>query len=66
MDIEEVGALQIVRSELGRDVSDWTLWAGTNGMMYLSKVNLVKDDLVGMADAKESGEESEKGNDGQG
>lgn len=33
---------------------------------YLAKVNLVKDDLVGVADAPEARDETENGHDGQG
>jgi hypothetical protein len=34
--------------------------------IYLSKMDLIKDDLVGMADAKESSDEGKGGDDGQG
>ena len=33
--------------------------------VHLAKVDLIKDDLVGMADAVEAGAEGQNGNDGQ-
>lgn len=65
VDIEEICALEIVRGKLGRDVRVWQKRVRNKDLVYLSKMNLIEDNLVGMADAKESSDESEDGNDGQ-
>lgn len=65
MDVEEICALKIVRGKLGRYVRVCQKRVRNRDSVYLSKMNLIEDDLVGMADAKESSDESKDGNDGQ-
>lgn len=44
----------------------WVLRSVAQGVSYLAKMNLVKDDLVGVADANESGDEGGDGDEEEG
>lgn len=62
--VEEVGSLEVVRGELG--LLSAIVLSACCRRCYLAKVDLIKDDLVGVGNGIEAGCKGEEGDDGEG